>query len=266
MAFWGCSFVFNGTSCDQYDLMIYDFGSSSQSDGYFASGVSIIEESISKKYKPLFYGTKFENKLEFELVFGVNQERINYGEYLTRQELESIASWLTGHKEYLWFEINQEDLSDIRYKCVVSSLDILDEGGYPWALRAKFVCDGPYAYHYPVELEYAISGSKTIELDNISGHNGYYSPILEIEFSGGDFTIINKSDNNREFSLSGVPSSITNIYVDNDKGILAESGGTNVYQYFNFNFLRLKKGVNTLSVNGTGTLKITCEFPANVGC
>ena len=58
MAFWGNSFVFNDIPCDDYDLMLYDVGSTAQSSGNFASGVSIIEETLPSRYKPHFYGVK----------------------------------------------------------------------------------------------------------------------------------------------------------------------------------------------------------------
>lgn len=38
MAFWGNSFVFNDIPCDDYDLMLYDVGSTAQGSGNFASG------------------------------------------------------------------------------------------------------------------------------------------------------------------------------------------------------------------------------------
>lgn len=51
MAFWGNSFVFNDIPCDDYDLMLYDVGSTAQGSGNFASGVSIIEETLPSRYK-----------------------------------------------------------------------------------------------------------------------------------------------------------------------------------------------------------------------
>ena len=63
MAFLGNYFVFNDIPCDDYDLMLYDVGSTAQSSGNFASGVSIIEETLPSRYKPHFYGVKFDKKL-----------------------------------------------------------------------------------------------------------------------------------------------------------------------------------------------------------
>lgn len=91
-------------------------------------------------------------------------------------------------------------------------------------------------------------------------------PQLEIELSsGGNFSIINQSDNNRTFSFKSVPSSVKKINVDNDRCIITNDQDLNIYPYFNFRFLKLIKGENRLKVSGKGILRIICEFPVNVG-
>ena len=266
MAFWGNSFVFNDIPCDDYDLMLYDVGNTTQSAGKFASGVSIVEEKLPSKYKPYFYGAKFENKLEFTMVFGVNQRRIDTEKYLDRYELEAIASWLTGYDRYMWLEIEQEDLEYVRYRCIISNLELVEHGMVPWALKATITCDSPYAYLYPQIFEYNITGSQTIGFYNESSHNGYFMPQLEIELSsGGSFSIKNKSDNNRELVFSNLPPAVTKIEIDNDRCIIKNDQGLNIYPYFNFKFLRLIKGENILEVQGNGKLRVICEFPINVG-
>jgi len=266
MAFWGKSFIFNGIPCDDYDLMLYDIGSTSQSAGKFASPVSIIEETTSSRWKPYFYGVKFDKKLEFSIVFGVDQKRIDNEKYLDRYELETIACWLTGHDTYMWLEVEQSDLEYVRYNCMISNLEIVEFGNIPWALKATVICDSPYAYLYPQEFEFDINGSERISFYNESSHNGYFMPQIVISpSSGGNFTITNETDNNRVFSFTNIPNSISQINVDNDKCIISDDQDINMYPYFNFKFFRLKKGENILSVTGNGTLKFICEFPINAG-
>lgn len=266
MAFWGNHFVFNDIPCEDYDLMLYDVGSTAQSAGNFASGVSIIEETIPSRYKPHFYGVQFEKKLEFTIMFGVNQRRLDNEKYLDRYELEAIASWLTGHDRYMWLEVEQKDLEDVRYRCIVSSLEIVEYGNIPCALKATVTCDGPYAYLYPQTFEYKISVSQTINFFNESSHNGFYMPYMEIEpSSGGDFCIENLSDDSRKFSFEKLPSLVKKICIDNDNGIITNDQDLNIYPYFNFKFFRLIKGENNLKITGNGILRIICEFPVNVG-
>ena len=267
MAFWGCSFSFNGIPCEDFDLMVYNLDGASQSSGKFATGVSISEETVSRRWKPFFYGTQFKNKLSFTLVFGINLKRIENRRYLNRHELEEIATWLTGHNEYLWLEIHQEDLEHIRYKCIVTALEIVDTEMMPVALRATFTCDSPYAYMYPQTFEFPINGETDISFFNESSHNGYYMPIVEYEFQGSQsLQIVNHTDKDDVCSLKNLPLAIQKVTIDNDHCIITtDDGSLNPYPYFNFHFLRLVRGINELTVTGNGVLRIICEFPINVG-
>lgn len=266
MAFWGKTFVFNDISCEAFDLMLYDIGNDTQGEGTFASTVSIIEDVVGNRWKPWFYGVKYEKKLEFEIVFGVNTERIDRGKYLARFEIDEIASWLTGHDKYMWFAIDQEDMAHVHYRCIITDLSLVSYGNIPWAMKATITCDSPYAYLYPQEFSYEINGTKEIEFPNGSSHNGYYMPILDITTTGGGtISITNKTDNDRTFELKDMPASITNIRVNNDTCVITNNADLNLYPYCNCKFFRLVRGYNTLSVTGNCTLKILCEFPANTG-
>lgn len=267
MSFWGSSFSFNGIPCEDFELMMYSIDGATHSAGKFATGVSISEDVVSRRWKPLFYGTQFKNKLEFSIVFGVSQMRVDRGQYLERDELDAIATWLTGHNEYLWLEIYQDDMESVRYRCIVTALEMIELEMVPWALKATIVCDSPYAYRHPQTFEYHIDGETEIDFYNESSHNGYYMPILEFDLSGSQsFSITNCSDSSRVCSFTGLPQAISSIRVDNDRCIVtANDNSINPYPYFNFNFFRLCRGDNRLIVTGHGILRILCEFPVNVG-
>lgn len=266
MAFWGHSFSFNGIPCEDFDLMLYNIGEHSHSGGKFASGLTIVEEQLASRWKPIFYGTKLEDKLSFSIVFGANPDRADAHKSLDRYELEAIANWLTGHNQYLWLDIEQDDMEYVRYRCIITGLEMIEYGSMPWALKAMVTCDGSYAYLFPQTFEYEITDKATLDFYNESGHVGYYMPIVELVGCSSDFSIVNHSDNDREFTLTGVEGTAKNFYIDNDLGIITCSDSAiNPYEYFNFNFLRLVNGNNDLEITGTCTLRITCEFPINVG-
>ena len=67
MAFHGKTFVFNSVPCEAYELELYNIGSTGQGGGEFASIVSVEEEVVGNRWKPYFYGTKYEEKLELEM-------------------------------------------------------------------------------------------------------------------------------------------------------------------------------------------------------
>lgn len=266
MAFYGQSFSFHDTPCEAFDLMMYDIAGEEQGETVFASVVSIQEETVSGRYRPYFYGAKFEEKLEFEMVFGVNQHRLDAGNYLDRFELDAVATWLTGHDSYAWLVIEQEDMNYARFRCMITELSVISFGQIPWALRAKVVCDSPFAYMAPHAYQYEVRGEEEISFYNESSYNGYYYPIVQIDLpDGGDFEIINESDGHRSFSFKGIPASVRHVTVDNDHYVITNDQDLNIYPNFNYNFFRLKRGYNKLRVKGNGTLFIICEFPVNPG-
>ena len=265
MSFFGKTFIYNNISCQAYDLMLYDIGGGSEEQQDFASTVSIEEETVGSHWKPYFYGVKYEDRLSFELTFGVVPRRLEKQKFLDRYELNAVSKWLTGHKQYLYLDIEQTDMCYVRYRAIITKLSVVSYSQIPWALRATVECDSPYAYTTPMVTTQAINGSATINLFNQSALNDYFWPEMTIAQSGGTFSIINTSDNNRATTFTDLPGGTGLITVSNDHCIISCENGLNLYPYFNQNFLRLVSGNNILNVTGTGTLTITCEFPINVG-
>lgn len=138
-------FTFDGESSAMYGLMVYDIGGRGQSDVSFGNKASIVETRTNNRIQPIYFGTNYHSKpLEFKLVFGAERE-------LDRYELEDIAYWLTGRKEYKWLSIGQQDMEQLQFRCMVTELTPISHGWLPVAFQATIQCDCPYAYSYPFE-------------------------------------------------------------------------------------------------------------------
>ena len=265
MSFWGNTFSFDGISCTEFDLSMYELSDHQLGDGTFHGTADIVEEYLSSRYKPLFYGVKYSKKLEFQIIFGLNDERIDKGQPLTVQEADAIATWLIGHNEYKYLEIDQDDLKDIRFKCMITSLDEITYGKSLWAMRATVTCDGPYGYRAPSPISFNINSSTQITVDNLSSHNGYYRPVIQFKpKSGGNLVIKNITDNGRVFEIKNIPASVLDLQIDNETLVITNSADLNLYDGFNKKAFRLKRGKNVLQVSGSGELIFHFEFPVNV--
>ncbi len=260
MAFTSYEFTYAGESSLEHGLMIYDIDGKNQSDVSFGNTADIIETRTNRRIQPLFFGVNYNKKsLEFKLVFGAFEP-------LDRYQLEEISLWLTGYQTPQWLTIDQPDLEGIQFKCLITQLTPISIGWLQYAFEATIVCDCSYAYSLPFEKTYTISGETEVLFRNESTVREYFKPYMTFAPASGttSLSIVNESDNDREFLLTGIPASSV-ITVDNNNGIIRETvDNTNLYPGFNYKFLRLVHGDNHLVITGNGTLTISGRFFHNV--
>lgn len=268
MSFYGNRFIYDGVSCEEFGLMLYNVGSAQQQVTSFASNSDFIEDRVSRRYEPLFYGITQNSQLSFQLIFGLEPSKILRGFHYDRYDFEKIASWLTGRDGYKWLIIAGEDEGYFKYLCRISDLKVVQAGIYPQCYSCTVTCNSPFAYLPEQTFAYEIDQNTEFVFHNRSTCNMYYYPKMEIEIDGcTDFSIINKSDHNRESKIESLPAAYSHatLSFDNQNQIVSSSNGDNIYPCFNKTFLRLVRGDNVLNVTGAGTLKLICEFPVNVG-
>ena len=266
MAFYGCEFVFDDIPCSEHGLMIYDFGSNAQADVSYQTG-DVSEDRVSSRYDALMYGLTQNKALEYTLVFGTNNESIDANESFDRYEAEAISAWLTGHKTRKWLSIVQDDMEPFRYRCLISDLKLITHGKMPWAFSCKVSCDSPFAYTFPEEYSYSVSGEHTVNLFSRSSYNGFYKPKMEILLEGAaDFSIINHSDNDRVFAFNALPfGGALTIFIDNKNQVITNDLDYSLYPYFNYSFFRMVRGDNLITIQGDGAVRFICEFPVSIG-
>ncbi len=269
--------------------MLYDFGSTRQSDAQFASGGSVVSDRLSCRPTAFTYGFKYDDVLKFNLVLCANESKASTGAFFTREQIAAISNWLVGHREMGWLTIGQTDMANYRYKCMITDLKLLTHGSLPWAFSCTVVCDSPFAYTQEVIKTFtASSAGAPVVLEDQSMCNEYYRPKMVIHVaSGNSVSIENITDGSTVFALSGLPAGVTQIAVDNDLQIIRDAsltlplvdsamvdaaivgGGSigidNMYQYWNRNFIRLHQGENNLVLRGDYTVDFMCIFPVDVG-
>lgn len=263
-------FLFDNIPCTEYGLMLYDIENSSESEGILSTKTKIIEDRIPNRIAPLHYACIEDEPLEFELIFGLDQERLDRGYQLDRADMEAVARWLTGHKEYKWLEIEQQDMSLVRYRCIISDLRYIPYGSINFAFKCTVRCDSGYGYMHPQRFVYDARNQllSDITIYNQSTLRDYYYPKITIESLNTTNTkILNITDDFRNFGFSNLPSTVNKIHIDNSNGVITANENINVYPYidYNFNLFRLKQGINKLVINKGCIVTIECEFPIKIG-
>lgn len=257
-----CSFTFAGKSSLMYGLYLCEFDGNSQGDTPLGNQAEIIETRTVGRMRPIHYGVNYHSKpLTFTLVFG--SERA-----IDRHEIQEIADWLTGYQSYQWLSIDQPDLAEVQFRCLVTELEPISYNWLTVAFKATVTCDCPYAYSYPFEKVYEIDGSDDILFQNNSSVKEYLRPTVVIEPETGvtSLTIVNHSDGDRQSVFTGLPSSNVRIVLDTENCFMQETeNGTNLYGKFNLNFPRFVQGDNRLSVTGGCTITVSGRYLYNVG-
>lgn len=265
MSFYGGSFSFDGISCEEYGLMLYDFNNTTQGDSKYAS-LELDEDRVAGRSRSLFYNTYYKKPLEFKLVFGAGEYEGDTGEPLDRYELQLISSWLTDRNEYRELVVDQPDMERVRYRCIITDLTVLEHAMNKWAFQATVHCDSPYGYLMPQTFVYELDGKTDIVLPSRSSSNRPFFPKVEIEMGNSQtVSIVNADDGGREFKLTGLPQSDETVSLNGETGVMSGSSGLNLYPYCNFQFPRLVRGDNRLTIEGASKVTFICEFPVMVG-
>ena len=234
-------------------------------------------ETVFRQHRSLLRGVEDEEKLSFPLSFGLCPDRVERQQFLDRFEIEAISAWLTGNRRWGWMTIEQDDLSHVRYRCMITELKEVSSGWDTYGFTCTVQCDSHYAYMFPQEYKYHCVDALNIKFFNRSSMNDPYFPSLVIEPLGsGGVSVVNHSLDgvgpawgdlahiNGE-KLAPLPS-LAQLRIELDEnGVLTNSEGLNLYPYYNFERLGLVRGENRLVVTGKCNLTIRCEFPVDVG-
>jgi len=267
MSFKAYEFIYDGVSSYSYDLMLYDIGSTTSGEANLAGAVGIVEDIIGSRWKPYFYGIQFKNKLSFNMVFGLKNDRLDMHSYLNRVEIHEIATWLTGHTCYKPLRILQDDLIDVWYNCMFTNLELIGSGGEQYGFKATVTCDGPYAYRIEPNIVKNLQSTSASEfsINNLSALHVPAFPKLIISQNTGTTLSIENITSGNIFEISNIPNGVTDIVVDCDKCVISATNGANLYPNCNLQWVKIEPGYNEFSALGDCRLEVNYSFPVNVG-
>ncbi len=254
-------FTFAGESACMHGMFVCDIGGKKHGDNRFGNVANIVETRLPNRITPLHFGVRYHDEpLSFPLIFGSEQ-------YLDRYQLQEISNWLTGYQDYQWLSIDQPDMDQIRFRCLIRELTPISVGWLPVAFEAKVICDCPYGYSYPWEKTFNVNGTLRTTFYNDSTIRDHLKPNLTIRLNQGSssFSVTNRTTGT-VMSFGGLPSGGITIIADNENGVLREENGEyDPYDYFNYQFFDLASGDNDLVFEGSGSVTISGMYLYNVG-
>ena len=263
MAFFGRSFMFDGVPSEVYGLYIMDIDANAINQSMASSSMEIKEQKVFRRPTPYFLGATPSPKLQFE--FSAYSE-----EGIDADTFQIIARWLFSSRKYKKLQIDQEDIRNIYFNCIMNDPKIVRVGNIIQGFTCTVLCDSPYAWLYPRTVSYTYTdpnlNDSPITFYNASDDSGSYlypdSLIITMNNFGGNCRIVNTSDNDRTFLLSNLLAGEV-ITMDCNLQTISSSTGLKRLENFNKNFLRLSPGVNYLKLTGNvGSLSMTTKFVA----
>lgn len=249
-------FQYDGQSSAAYGLQIVDFddGAVKETD-VFSPTLSL--QKVPGAVRFFHGGIEYDSAPTCEFSVVSEQE-------LTSDLRREVLSWLVGRKQFKALQFIGGDNSDFTYYCVFTSAKTIWVNGRCHGLRLAAQFDSPFARGTATSITVA-SGTHTVQIENKSDvKDGYVYPI--VQFAGGSIDIVNTTDDSqRHFTFSGLAVSEV-ITVDNEiRHISSTIGGEKLSKFTSKNWLRLRPGVNNLTITASGSVTITCPHYVMIG-
>lgn len=274
MAVYGKNFEFNGKSSSDFGIMLAGFEEISS----IPLGLDReINRGESNVYRPRqnHFGATYSSPLEFELSVIKNIEEDQNDMIFSRNDIRSIAAWLTSPLYPLLFHMTDYEFDayleePIDYYVIFSSIENVVVNGGIVGLTIKATCDCPFGYSQEFSKE--IPANSGITITNTSdNYDGFIYPIIKINpTDNGQITISNdteqksitfksKGANNAIFidcQRLEIKDSIDSLIPLSDLGV---SNPADIY------FPRLLHGQNKISVKGNAKVTLTYREYRKVG-
>lgn len=253
----GYSFIYDGTPCDVFGLGIYDIdGNGQKENSNFKANLRTV--TLPQAYESTFLGYESKENLTFPMTL-VSEKEIDAYTH------GKICKWLLNQSGYKKLQIIQPDLSSVIYYCVITSLTTISIGGYAHAFNVEVETNSPFQYENNKIVSKVFTTSGTLTIVNNSDINDYVFPDVTItSTSGGDVEIVNTSDANRSFKITGLSTGEV-ITIGGKTQSLVSSTEINRLENFNKHWFRLKDGSNVLTVIGSATIKFEIPVIRMVG-
>ena len=251
-------FTYDGVFSGRYGLQIADFTGwipeSVEENEAFSPSLSILKVPSLIR----FYHGGLEYDAAPTCEFSVVSESV-----IPPELRSAILTWLIGRKSFKPLKFHNDDWEDFVYYCVFTASSTIYVNGECHGFRLTASFDSPFARGTPT-VATTTSGTHTITIENKSDIRDEYT-YPKVQFTG-NVSIINTTDSaTRAFTFANIGASET-LTVDCETKVITSSvGGEKLTNFTSKKWLRLKPGINSLSVTSSGNVTITCPWYVMIG-
>lgn len=245
-------FLFDNQRASDFGCIICSFDGGAET----ASGGEI-EYNVVKppnQDKHTFYGAQFDSVITWSFSICKNpckNDNLHFDQY----EESMIAKWLIRTDGYKQFQFNQDGYEDIFYNVYVN-MSPRQIAGRTIGFDLEVTSDCAYGFSDIITRKADINFSTPLTLNVHSDVYTYLLPYVRINGTG-NFNIRNDNDKlQKETTLKNISLS-QEIIMDSDTD---EVSGLASPNDFNWHFLRLVDGINTITTDSETDIKIEIQY------
>lgn len=253
------SFVFNGESSADHDLLMVSFDDNDDTKVY---SKELIKDDPTM-YRPsiVYRGCRYSSPIQFKIDVCKPM-----GEHFTIDEYKALMRWFSADEPKKIYFTNPANpiYANVHFYGQFTDIGRFDHNGEVAGLKMVFETTTPYGFSSDEPITITSETLATQIVQNTSDENKEYYPVVKIKSLDNQIiSITNTSDGNRTTTLRMVTDQT--IVLDFYSGICEDTTGVFTLDDFNLVWVRLIPGENSLSVIGNCIVTIDCEFPRLVG-
>jgi hypothetical protein len=254
-------FIFNNISSGEFGVLLCRFST----DSSYSSNDEEAEITTSKTYGSDYFhlvNVDYVNPLKFTITLCKED-----GTYFDSYEQRNIKKWLCRNNEYHWLYIDQTDLSDIGYECAITFSEMVDIGGRNGGMKFNVQCSSPFPHSRETTKTYTCS-SNTLSFNfyydsDFAEYDKVLYPTVQITSStNGIIQITNNTTGEYMKFKDCVVGEIITVTSDE---IPSTTSNNVIIDRWNYTSLYFVDGLNSISISGNCTLKLTYSCPRRVG-
>lgn len=248
------------TSEEHGVMMVYSVGSVAKSGGDEKSNIVLTKNSF-KETHDLHY-ISYDEPLTFSIILVKTDNS-----YIDSNDERRLNKWLC-KPSWKWLQIDQTDLSEIYYYCIINNPEKVDISGYNGAIKYDVTCDCHHAWSRLYKKPYTtVNGTLTVNLNHSFDYDEYilHPQLIITSLSSIAQTIsIKNNTTNETLSLEEcVLNEQITIDCKNDK--LSSSTDRVLISKWNKSGISFIDGNNQLVLTGDFKVEFQYRLPIRIG-
>lgn len=254
------NFIFNNKSSEEFDIQLCRFQDSSYSSNDEEATINTAKSYGSDYFH--FINIDYETPLKFTFTICKTESS-----YFDASQQSHIKKWLCRTDGYHWLYIDQDDLNNIGYECIISFAEMVDIGGRNGGMKFNVQCSSPYSYSKEAP-KIRICSSNTLSFDfycdsDFAEYDKVLYPTVQITSNTTGTIQITNTTTGQIMKFTGcVVGEIITVTSDE---IPSTTANSIIIDRWNYNSLYFIDGSNNITISGNCTLKLTYSYPRRVG-